>query len=137
MKQTVIFFAILITLFYLWFTDTINNLIDDTDVSIGINEKALATGSKSATEYNANGNEVIVLKGISIEKKKRLWNNSDLKLEMIELFPKFTEIKYFVEEHIEDDAFKKLLLAHVEDVEFKYIGGALTVAKAKQELSNF
>jgi len=137
MKQTVIFFAILITFFYLWFTDTINNIIDGTDVSIGVNEKALATGSKSATEYNANGSEIIVFNGVSIEEKKRLWNNSDLKVEMLELFPKFTEIKYFVEEHIEDDTFKKLLLSHVEDVEFRYIGGSLSVEKVKQELSNF
>jgi len=137
MKQTVIFFAILIGLFIYWFMGTMNNLIDDTDVSIGFNEKAAVTGSKSATEYNANGNEVIVFNGVSMKEKKRLWNNSDLKLEMIELLPKFSEIKYFIDEHVEDEEFKKLLLSHVEKVEFKYIGGSLTVAKAKQELSNF
>ena len=137
MKQTVAFFAILIGLFIYWFMGTMNNLIDDTDVSIGFNEKVAVTGSKSATEYNANGSEVIVFNGVSMKEKKRLWNNSDLKIEMVELLPKFSEIKYFVEEHVEDDAFKKLLLSHVEDVEFKYIGGSLTVEKAKQELSNF
>jgi len=136
MKQTVIFFAIVIGLFIYWFMGTMNNIIDDTDVSIGFNEKAVVTGSKSAIEYNANGNEVIVFNGVSIKEKKRLWNNSDLKVEMVELFPNFSEMKYFVEEHIEDDDFKKLLLSHVEDVEFKYIGGSLTVAEAKQELSN-
>jgi len=137
MKQTVIFFAILIGLFIYWFMGTMNNLIDDTDVSIGFNEKAAVTGSKSATEYNANGSEIIVFNDVSMKEKKRLWNNSDLKIEMVELLPNFSEMKYFVEEHVEDDDFKKLLLSHVEDVEFKYIGGSLTVVKAKQELSNF
>jgi len=137
MKQTVIFFAILIGLFIYWFMGTMNNIIDDTDVSYGFKEKELVTGSKTTAEYNANGSEIIIFNDVSIEEKKRLWNNSDLKVEMVKLFPKFTEIKYFAEEHIEDDAFKKLLLSHVEDVEFKYIGGSLSAAKAKQELSNF
>jgi len=137
MKQTVIFFAILIGFFLYWFMGTMDNIIDDTDVTIGAKGKVLIEKSRSLTEYNANGNEVIVFNGVSMKEKKRLWNNSDLKLEMIELLPKFSEIKYFIDEHVEDDDFKKLLLSHVEKVEFKYIGGSLTVAKAKQELSNF
>jgi len=137
MKQTVIFFAILIGIFIYWFMGTMNNIIDETDVTIGVNEKSLVSGSKSTTSYNANGSEIIVFNGVSIKEKKRLWNNSDLKVEMIELFPKFSEINDFVEEHVEDDAFKTLLLSHVKDVEFNYIGGSLSSEKAKQKLSNF
>jgi len=138
MKQTVIFFAIIIALFLYWFMGTITNIIDDTDVSYGVNEKALATGEKATTSFDANGNEVIVLHGVSMSEKKRLWNNSDLKVEMLKLFPKFVAIKDFIEEHVEDDGdFKMLLLEHVENVESQYIGAALSAKKAKKELSNF
>ena len=125
MKQTVIFFAILIGFFLYWFMGTMNNIIEDTDVSIGIKEKTIVSG----------GSEIISFNGVSMKEKKKLWNNSTLKVEMISLLPNFSEIKYFVEENVDDDEFKKLLLSRVEDLEFKYIGGSLTVAKAKQELS--
>jgi len=144
MKQTVIFFAILIALFLYWFMGTITNIIDDTDVSYGVNEKALVTGSKNivasknTTSFNAKGEEIILLNGVSLAEKKRLWNNSDLKVEMLKLFPKFIAIKDFINEHVEDDGdFKKLLLEHVENVESQYIGAALSAEKAKKELSSF
>ena len=53
-------------------------------------------------------------------------------------FPDFQEIKYFIDNHIEDDGdFKSELLEHVKSVEVKYISGGLTGKKAKSMLSDF
>jgi len=138
MNKTMIVVAILITLFYLWFTDTINKLMDDTDVSYGFKEKALVTGEKYTTSFDDNGNELIVLKGVSLQEKKELWSTSDLKKEMLELFPNFVDMKNFVEDHVESDGtFKSLLLKHIENIEFQYIGASLTGEEARAKLANF
>jgi len=147
MKQTVIFFAILIGIFLYWFMGTMNNIIEDTDVSYGEKEKAAVLGraqeatrgtTKGVTSFDEDGNELIVLHNISLAEKKRLWNNSDLKIEMIKLFPKFVAIRAFIKERIEDDGdFKKRLLEHVEQVEFQYVGASITAKEAKKRLANF
>jgi hypothetical protein len=147
MKQTVIFFAIVIGLFLYWFMGTINGIIEDTDVSYGEKEKAVVLGetkgattgtTKGITSFDEEGNELIVLHDISLAEKKRLWNNSDLKIEMLKLFPQFVAIKAFIKERIEDDGdFKKRLLEHVEQVEFQYVGASITAKEAKKKLSNF
>jgi len=138
MKKTIVVAATLITLFYLWFTDTINHVIDDTDVSYGFKEKALVSDSSIPISFDSDGNEVIVLNDISLEEKKRLWNNSDLKKEMLALFPKFIRMKNFIEVHVEsDNSFKELLIKHISSVEHKFIVASMSAEEARRELSKF
>ena len=57
---------------------------------------------------------------------------------MLNFFPRFSEMRYFVENHIEDDGnFKEKLLEHIDSVELTYIGGSMTGQSAKATLSKF
>jgi len=137
MNKTIIFAGIIIFFIVNWLIGTVNNLHDDVDVSHGFNEKALAL-EKSHTVTNSFGDEVLSLSTLSAKEKKDLWNGSSLKIEMLELFPHFIEMKAFVEEHLEDDSvFKEKLLSTIGNVEFEYIGGTMSGDKAKATISNF
>jgi len=137
MNRTVILAAIMISLIVFWLIGFVNTLHDDVDVSHKLDKKALAL-DKSYMTVNSYGDEVLLLNKLSVEEKKRLWNSSNLKIEMLELFPHFIAMKTFVEEHLQDDGtFKEELLSHIENVEFEYIGGSLSGDKAKASLSIF
>ena len=137
MNRTVILAGIMISLIVFWLIGFVNTLHDDVDVTHRtLSDKE--SSRKSDTTVNIYGNEVLSLSTFSMKEKKRLWNNSNLKIEILELFPHFMEMKTFVEAHIEDDGnFKELLLSHIEDIEFEYIGGSLSAEKAKASLSGF
>ena len=138
MNKTVLFFGIVLFLIISWLVGFVNELHDDVDVSYGFNEKAVVNGDRKGYRLDSNGDEVLELSTFSLKEKRRLWNQSSLKEEMIELFPNFSEIKYFIESRIEDDGiFKDKLLSHVESVQERYIGGGMTGAKAKSMLSSF
>ena len=138
MNGTMVFAGVVIFVIISWLVGFINTLHDDVDVNYGFQEKAMISGDKSNYTVDAQGNEVLKLDTLSYQEKKNLWKHSLLKEDMLELFPRFSEIKYFIENHIEDDgAFKEALLEHVEGVELKYIGGTLTGESAKSTLSNF
>jgi len=137
MSKTVIFFGIVVFFIISWLIGFVDNLEDDVDVSYGFNEKSIVVGDIKDYKLDSSGNEILELSTFSLDEKKRLWSESSLKEEMIELFPDFSEIKYFIENRIEDDgSFKNELLAHVEDVQENYLGGGVTGRKAKIMLSN-
>jgi len=137
MNKTVIFFGVGIFLIITWLVGFIKQLNEDVDVSYGFNEKVIVTGDMKNYRLDSSGNEILELDKLSLQEKKKLWNNSTLKEEMILVFPNFEEIKYFIKNRIEDDgSFQHLLLTHVEDVENNYIAGEMTGNRAKSMLSN-
>ena len=137
MNRTVILGGIMISLIVFWLIGFVNSLHDDVGVSHKLSEKVSVT-KKSYGTINSYGDEILSLKNLSVKEKKRLWNNSNLKTEMIALFPRFIEMKTFVEEHIEDDGrFKQQILSNIEDVEFEYVGGGLSGEEAKAKLLDF
>jgi hypothetical protein len=137
MNRTVILGGIMISLIVFWLIGFVNTLHDDVDVVHRLNKKD-SSSNKSYTTINSYGDEVLSLNTFSMKEKKRLWNNSNLKIEMLQLFPHFIEMKTFVEEHIKDDGtFKDEILTNIENVEFEYIGGSMSAEKAKSALSNF
>jgi len=139
MNRTVIIGGIMISLIVFWLIGFVNSLHDDVDVKHKFNESTISTPTKeSHTTVNIHGDEVLVLSSLSAKEKKRLWNGSNLKTEMLELFPHFIQMKTFVEEHVEDDGrFKQQILSNIEDVEFEYVGGGLSGEKAKAKLLDF
>jgi len=138
MNRTMIFAGIVIFVIVSWLTGFVNTLNEDVDVNYGFQEKAFVTGEKSNTLVNSQGDEVLLLSKLSLQEKKNRWTNSILKNDMLALFPQFSEMRYFVENHIEDDgAFKQELLEHINSVELEYIGGSLTGQSAKASLSKF
>jgi hypothetical protein len=137
MNRTVILGGIMISLIVFWLIGFVNTLHDDVDVVHRLNKKD-SSSNKSYTTIDSYGDEVLSLNTFSMKEKKRLWNNSNLKIEMLEFFPHFIDMKTFLEEHIEDDGtFKDEILTNIENVEFEYIGGSMSAEKAKSALSNF
>ena len=138
MNQTVAFFSVVIFLIVFWLIGFVDSLQDEVDVNYGFNEKRIVEGSSKNYTVNSSGNEVLLLNKLSLNDKKKLWNQSVLKRDMLNLFPDFSEMKYYINEHIEDDGdFKSELLEHLKSVEVKYISGGLTGKKAKSMLSDF
>ncbi|CAA6800566.1 MAG: Unknown protein [uncultured Sulfurovum sp.] len=138
MNRTVILGLVMISLIMFWLVGFVNTLHDDVDVSHGFQEKTLATGAKSHGTVNIYGTEDLVFSELSEQEKKRLWNSSDLKVEMLKLFPHFVRMKSFVDQNVEEEgAFKELLISHIEEIELEYIGGSLSGEKAQQALSAF
>jgi len=121
-----------------WLTGVLNTLNDEVDVNHGFKENAMVLGEKHNIVVNSHGEEVLLLGKVSLEEQKKIWNSSILKADMLELFPRFSEIRYFIENHIEEEGrFKEALLAHIDAVETEYIGGSLTGQSAKIALSQF
>jgi hypothetical protein len=137
MNKTVAFFGTVIFLVISWLIGFVNELQDDVDVSYGFNEKTMIVGDIKNYKLDSNGDRILELSTLSLEEKKKLWSESLLKEEMLKLFPNFSEIKYFIENRIQDDgSFKDELLVQVEQVQESYISGSLTGKKAKVMLSN-
>ena len=138
MNKTMIFAGVVIFIIVSWLTGFVNELHDDVDVSYGFHEKAVLTGDTSNYRVDVNGKKVLQLDTLSMQEKKNLWNASTLKEDMLVLFPDFSEIKYFINNQIEDDGlFKQELLEHVQHVEEDYIGGNISEERAKASLSKF
>ena len=138
MSKTVIFGSIIIFLIVFWLIGFINSLNEEVDVSYGFKEKSVIAEGENHTIINSNGDEVLLLSGLTKKDKKQTWNHSNLKLEMLQLFPNFAKMKLLIEKHCEDDGiFKSKILSKLEEVEFEYVGGRLTGEGAKERLINF
>jgi hypothetical protein len=138
MNKTMIFAGVVIFSIISWLTSFVNTLHEDVDVNYGFEEKVVLLGDKTKTLINNQGNEVLFLNGLLLQEKKTLWSASIFKEDMLKLFPRFSEMRYFVKNHIEDDGeFKEQLLEHIDAVEITYIGGSMTGQSAKTALSKF
>ena len=136
MKQTIIFFGIVISLIVFWLIGFVNSLNDEMEINHKLSDdtSVLMQNNTGSTIY---GGQTLAFNNLSLKKKKLLWSSSSVKEEMLELFPDFMEMKTFIEENIEDDIFKNDLLKKIDDVEFKYIGGSMNTQSAKSALSKF
>ena len=138
MSKTVMLFGVVVFLIISWLIGFVDKLNDDVDVNYGFKEKTMVERDMRSYKLDSIGNEILELSTLTLIEKKKLWNQSPLKGEMIGLFPNFSDMKYFIESRIEDDSFfKKELLKHVESVQERYIGGGMTGNRAKLILSKF
>ena len=139
MNKTMIVAGVVIFTIVSWLTTFVNEIHEDVDVSYGFHEKELIAGEESNYIVDVNGKKVLQLQTLSMQEKKSLWNKSTLKNEILELFPDFTEIKYLINNQIEDDdgLFKQELLNHIDSVQEEYIGGSLSEEQVKERLLKF
>ena len=57
---------------------------------------------------------------------------------MIALFPNFSEMRYLVEDKLEDSGkFKKELLSHIDTVQQEFMAGKISSSEAKEKLGNY
>ena len=128
MKSRVILIAIVITVFISWFTGLINNLSDN-----------LESTPTDKSEFEVSEEEgSLSLTSLAEVEKKALWNKSNLKQTMLAYSPSFLNMKYLVEDQIEDTGrFKNKLLKHIEDVEREFVSGTISSDLAKEKLANY
>jgi len=136
MYKRIIFVGVVAFAIVSFVTIIVNELTSEVDVSYGFHEKEFIIGDNAIVD--GNGKEILQLQAISMEEKKKIWNNSTLKDDILALFPNFSEINYCINNQIEDDGlFKEELLNHIDSIREKYIGGSLSVGQAKASLLRF
>lgn len=127
MNGSMIFGLAVIGLIVYWLIGFVHNLDEDVDVSYGYNEKRLVSDG-----------EVLEMSSLSESEKKVRWNASSAKQEMIALFPNFSEMRYLVEDKLEDSGkFKKELLSHIDTVQQEFMAGKISSSEAKEKLGNY
>lgn len=125
MNKTILVVGVVIFFIVSWLTTFIGELNDEVDVSYGYHEKELITGEQSINST------------LSIDENKKIWINSPIKDKMLSLFPRFTEMKEFIEMNLDDSDFKSKLLTHIDTINERYIGGELNPESAKASLVKF
>jgi len=133
MNGTVVFSAIAIFFIVSGLISFVNDLHDNADV-----KKSYIKDESRLYVVDEFGDKILNLNGYSLSEQKRIWRDSELKEEMLELFPNFIEMKRLIEERIEADTmFKEHLLNHLSSIEEQYIGGTSNGQSAKASLSSF
>ena len=127
MNGSMIFGLAVIGLIVYWLIGFVHDLDEDVDVRYGYNEKRLVSDG-----------EVLEMSSLSENEKKVRWNASSAKKEMIALFPNFSEMRYLVEDKLEDsEKFKKDLLSHIDSVQQEFMAGKISSGAAKEKLANY
>ncbi len=73
---------------------------------------------------------------LTMEKTIEFWNESRLKEDMMEYFPKFSLMKKYAKLHIATGAFLDLLLSKISEAELKYQTGKINFEEARRIIEN-
>ena len=79
------------------------------------------------------GRDVLDLRGENDERQLEAWNRSPLKDAFFTLFPDFSDMRYFIEEHLRGEFLINYLLEHIEEIESDFFSGKLTTEEAKRK----
>jgi hypothetical protein len=82
------------------------------------------------------GQEMLDLTGADAKTQLGAWNNSMLKDEFLELFPRFDEMKNFVKDRIRGKILQNKLTTTINTIEDKFFSGAVDAEQAKRKLSS-
>ncbi len=127
MNSSMVFALLVIGSIVYWLIGFVQDLDDDVDVKYGYNEKRLVAGEES-----------LDMTTLSLNEKRQRWKNSNAKKEMLALCPNFIEMRYLVEDRIEDNsAFKKDLLKYIDSVQREFMSGKISADGAKAKLLNY
>lgn len=137
MNGTVIFGAIALFFILSALMGFVNDLHDDVESKSNYGHSQ-EVKSENYYDVNVVGEQTLVLSELSDLEKKRIWDASTLKIEMMDSFPDFSLMSELVKERIIDNSdFKKNLLKKIETTEEEYIGGVTTGQSVKATLSSF
>jgi len=138
MNKTVVLGGIIVFFIVSSLINFIGKLQEEVDKPSTYSKQTAQVDNEQYYETNVVGEQIVLLSGLSISKKKEVWNASLLKAEMIEVFPKFSLMHDIVEERMIDDSdFKEDLLHTIESTEEAYIGGSITGERAKALISSY
>ncbi len=111
-------------------------LVEMDDLASKHSEVASAQYS-SYYSLNEIGDTVLILDGISIEKKIDIWKNSSLKDEMILDFPDVEIMSNFIRDRIIDnEGFKQSFIEYMEYTQGRYLSGEITQDEFREALLN-
>ena len=79
------------------------------------------------------GQKVLDVTGEDKQLQFEVWNKSDLKKDFFKLFPHFSDMKYFIENHLRGEMLTTYLLENIERIENDFISGKMTTEKARRE----
>ena len=82
------------------------------------------------------GQRILDLTGADVTTQLGAWNNSMLKDEFLELFPRFDEMKSFVSDRIRGQLLKNKLTHTIDTIEDQFFSGTINAEQAKHELSS-
>ena len=138
MNGTVIVGGVIIFFIISGLITSINKLHDEVDASPKYGSSERIADYNKLQSVNIYGEIILKFTEVKESQKRKIWNESFLNQEMLELFPNFTDMKQIVENRLVDDGlFKKELLEKLDTIEDRYIGGLETSQSAKAALSSF
>jgi len=98
--------------------------------------------SKKAKEFakyykkDAAGYPILALGETPIAKAREVWKESPVMKKVLDLFPKFEQMREEINIQVDESPFRQYLLKKLDDVQSQYLGGVIDSDKAKEMLQN-
>jgi hypothetical protein len=121
--------------FFYFITTFIGDLEKEDDKQYQYNKKQTKKYAKYKT-VDSVGQEVLDVTGSTLAVQIDVWHHSDLKNELISIFPNFSEMKFFISDRIVGEELENKLLQVVADVEDGVISGTMSIKQAKMKLDS-
>jgi hypothetical protein len=121
--------------FIFFATDFVKSVEDDptsTDYTFTPEQEAI----KKYFKDSPGGYKVYDPATLPLSKAKEFWNESKIKQEMMDYFPKFDLMKKYVQLHVATGDFLDLLLSKISEAELKYQTGKINYDQARRIIDN-
>jgi len=114
-------------------TNFVGKLKNDDDRLMNEGDRQKIDDSK-AFRTDVVGNEVLVKGDAPLDKRIDTWKRSPLHDEYMGKFPDFSDMKLYIDDRVQDDELKAVIIAALERVEGKFFAGGLSPIAAKEEI---
>lgn len=115
-------------------TNVVGEIQDDVNYSSSSSENSMQYEQYYA--FDVVGDRILKVENLDAGKQLKVWNESELKLEFLELFPDFEGMKKYVGSRVEGDPLQKTILKKIDSIEFQFLGGTLSGLQAKSTLES-
>ncbi len=82
------------------------------------------------------GQEILVVNDADASTQVAAWHASAVKIEFLDLFPDYSEMKKFIKDRTRGDALQAKVLKVIDEIEGKFFSGTLNAEQAKQMLDS-
>ncbi|WP_457607370.1 hypothetical protein [Nitratifractor sp.] len=106
----------------------------DPDSAVSKDERKAKAWAKYYTE-DALGQQVLNFGNTPIKVAREVWSESPVRRGMLDEFPDFEGMRFFVNDRIKPSPFRDYLLKKIDDIESAYLGGEIDADKAKELLT--
>ncbi len=131
-KNLIIFALVGIGFFYL-ITNFVNDLQDDNSK---LQSESYKTKKSFERYYTTDsiGRSVLSLEGATETMQQKVWHESSLRSEMLSLFPKFEEMKAFLDDRVHGEPIKSKIKDAIDKIEDDFLTGKISSDEAKRRL---